>query len=69
MFTPDGAFVQLDDQGQGAVNLEFACVSCHLDKTGSRFNWIKAKAKNFHERNTTKKGKKGKKHDDDSDSG
>ena len=29
MFTEDGAFVQLDDDGNAAVTLDFACQACH----------------------------------------
>jgi mono/diheme cytochrome c family protein len=47
MFTDDGNFVLLDDQGQGAVTLDFACRQCHTDE-GS--GWLAGKAKNFHQR-------------------
>ena len=47
MFTDDGSFVLLDDEGQGAVTLDFACVACHLDKD---IKWLASKAKNFHKR-------------------
>ena len=47
MFTEDGGFVLLDDSGQGAVTLDFACQVCHTDKG---FNWIEGKAKKFHQR-------------------
>jgi hypothetical protein len=47
MFTDDGKFVLLDDRGQGAVTLDFACKQCHTDEgTG----WIAGRAKNFHQR-------------------
>jgi hypothetical protein len=47
MFTDDGAFVLLDNQGQGAVTLDFACRQCHTEEgTG----WLAGKAKNFHQR-------------------
>ena len=29
MFTEDGAFVQLDDEGRAAVTMDFACQRCH----------------------------------------
>jgi hypothetical protein len=49
MFTPDGAFVQLDGDGQGAVNVNFACRSCHTDKVGPKGNkWLAKKAMDFH---------------------
>jgi len=47
LFTADGKFVALDDEGQGALNLDFACRSCHPDKAQ---NWLAGKAKNFHQR-------------------
>lgn len=47
MFTDDGSFVALDSMGQGAVTLDFACKSCHLDKG---INWLAGKAENFHQR-------------------
>ncbi|NOX38469.1 MAG: T9SS type A sorting domain-containing protein [Calditrichaeota bacterium] len=33
MFTPDGKYVRLDDNGYGAVTLDFVCLPCHQDKT------------------------------------
>ena len=47
MFTDDGKFVILDDQGQSAVGLDFACMQCH---PGESRDWLSAKAKNFHQR-------------------
>jgi hypothetical protein len=49
MFTADGGAVLLDDDGQGAVTLNFACGDCHRDKSS---NWLAGKAKNFHQRGT-----------------
>ena len=49
MFTVDGGAVLLDEDGQGAVTLNFACGDCHPDK-GT--NWLAGKAKNFHQRGT-----------------
>ena len=50
MFTEDGAFVQLDADGQGAADLNFACAVCHTDKG---MGWIAGKAKNFHQKGTS----------------
>jgi hypothetical protein len=32
MFTEDGKLVKLDDEGHGAVTMDFACLGCHTDK-------------------------------------
>ncbi len=45
MFTPDGKFVALDQDGKGAATLDFACVRCHETLTKSD---LSAFAKNFH---------------------
>jgi hypothetical protein len=45
MFTEDGAFVQLDDDGNAAVTLDFACQACH--ETASLEELSKF-AKDFH---------------------
>ncbi|MEE4216792.1 MAG: hypothetical protein V2I48_04235 [Xanthomonadales bacterium] len=46
MFTEDGAFVALDDQGRAAVTLDFACQGCH--DTASLEELAKF-AKDFHD--------------------
>ena len=45
MFTADGGSVLLDGMGQGAVNLDFACKSCHTDKSTK---WALSRSQNFH---------------------
>lgn len=48
MFTPDGAFVALDDNGKAAVTLDFACKRCHQT---TDINELARFAKNFHDQN------------------
>jgi hypothetical protein len=52
MFTPDGKYVALDQDGKGAVTLDFACVRCHETLTKSD---LSAFAKNFHGTDTSVK--------------
>jgi hypothetical protein len=46
LFTEDGKFVLLDDEGKAGATLDFACQRCHRDRT---LDWLSMKAKNFHE--------------------
>jgi len=34
MFTADGSLVKMDEYGQAAVTLDFACYSCHKSEEG-----------------------------------
>ena len=45
MFTPEGDYVALDDEGKGAVTLDFACKSCHET---TELPELARFAKNFH---------------------
>ncbi len=45
MFTEDGAFVRVDDNGKARVNVDFACKSCH---GGQSTDWLMANATDFH---------------------
>jgi hypothetical protein len=45
MFTPDGAFVLLDEDGEGAVTLDYACKQCHQY---SSTETLAKYAENFH---------------------
>jgi hypothetical protein len=45
MFTDDGTFVKLDDNGKAAVTLDFACKRCHLTGDMTELGNF---AKNFH---------------------
>lgn len=47
MFTEDGAFVKLDENGQGAVTIDFACMNCHR---GVDPEALAREAENFHQR-------------------
>lgn len=48
MFTPDGAFVALDENGKAAVTLDFACKRCHQT---TDINELARFARNFHDQN------------------
>ncbi|MEE8495725.1 MAG: hypothetical protein V3S21_04535 [Xanthomonadales bacterium] len=48
MFTEDGAFVALEDNGKAAVTLDFACQRCHQT---ADLNELAKFAKNFHDQN------------------
>jgi hypothetical protein len=50
MFTPDGAYVALDQDGKGAASLDFACLRCH--ETGDMAEMGRF-AKNFHGMDTS----------------
>ena len=50
MFTEDGAFVALDDNGKGAVTMDFACQRCHAT---AELTELARFAKNFHGEDTT----------------
>ena len=50
MFTEDGAFVKLDDNGKAAVTLDFVCQRCHLTGDMTELGNF---AKNFHGTDTT----------------
>ncbi|GAB4181621.1 MAG: hypothetical protein Kow00108_18350 [Calditrichia bacterium] len=45
MFTQDGGSVLLDQDGHGAVTLDFACLSCHQDKD---VTWASGYAQGIH---------------------
>ena len=45
MFTEDGSFVLLDDEGEGSVTMDFACISCHQDQD---LDWAAENAVDFH---------------------
>lgn len=45
MFTEDGKYVALDDEGKGAATLDFACIRCHETAEMSELGRF---AKNFH---------------------
>ena len=45
LFTEDGNFVLLDDEGKAGATLDFACKRCHRDRT---LDWLSLKATNFH---------------------
>lgn len=53
MFTPAGDFVQLDDDGEASITMDFACQSCHetasLEELGKY-------AEDFHSRNGSLEG-------------
>ncbi len=46
MFTTDGKYVRLDENGLAAVTLDFACLNCHQDKD---LTWASTYAKNMHQ--------------------
>ena len=46
MWSADGKTVRLDNDGHGAVTLDFACLKCHKDKT---VEWASNYAKDIHE--------------------
>jgi hypothetical protein len=50
MFTDDGGFVMLDDDGKAAVTLDFACQRCHETATLDELSKF---AKDFHESDKT----------------
>ncbi len=50
MFTEDGAYVALDDNGKGATTLDFACLRCHETAEMTELGRF---AKNFHGTDTT----------------
>jgi len=50
MFTEDGAFVALDENGKAAVTLDFVCKRCHLTGDMTELGNF---AKNFHGTDTT----------------
>ena len=50
MFTEDGAFVALDDNGKAAVTLDFVCKRCHLTGDMTELGNF---AKNFHGEDTS----------------
>ncbi|NIM70631.1 MAG: hypothetical protein GTN86_08405 [Xanthomonadales bacterium] len=45
MFSGNGSQVNLDGNGKGAVNVEFACKSCHGNRSTS---WLATNAEGFH---------------------
>jgi len=47
MFTEDGRFVKLDEEGQAAVTLDFVCQRCHQGLSIEDLAWI---ARDFHSR-------------------
>ncbi|RMF73725.1 MAG: hypothetical protein D6738_08175 [Acidobacteria bacterium] len=47
MFTEDGAFVNLDPSGQGAVTIDFACMGCHRNVDRDT---LAREAENFHDK-------------------
>ncbi len=53
MFTEDGAFVALGDDGQAAVTLDFACKRCHMT---TEMTELAKFAKNFHDPNLDEVG-------------
>jgi len=48
MFTEDGGLVALDDNGKGAVTMDFACQRCHVT---ADLNELAKFARNFHDQN------------------
>jgi len=50
MFTEDGAFIALDDDGQAIVKVEFACATCHNGEiaTARSADWMYANAAIVH---------------------
>ena len=50
MFTEDGKYVALDDDGDAAVTLDFACQRCHAT---AELTELSNHAKNFHGKDTT----------------
>jgi len=50
MFTEDGAYVALDQDGKGAATVDFACIRCHETADMSEMATF---AKNFHGTDTT----------------
>jgi hypothetical protein len=51
LFTEDGLFVDLDDEGKAAVTLDFVCKRCHQSSDMVELSKF---AKNFHGTDTTK---------------
>ena len=51
MFTEDGTYVALDDDGQAAVTLDFACQRCHAT---AKLDELSRHAMNFHGEDETK---------------
>ena len=45
MFTSDGKFVQLDENGHAAVTLDFVCLGCHTQKDVA---WAATYTKDIH---------------------
>lgn len=45
LFTKDGKYVNLDDDGKAFITLDRSCLTCHTDKT---FEWAKENAKKVH---------------------
>ena len=50
MFTEDGAFVKLDENGDAAVTLDFACQRCHAT---AELTELSRHAQNFHGKDTS----------------
>ncbi len=50
MFTDDGKFVRLDDNGKAWLNLAYTCMRCHTTKT---LQWAAENAEAIHKRATT----------------